>query len=227
MHAAASCNDGAAMSDEDWRVEVELTGTGGPERLRGAAGAAELYASAEHELRDRAVVTLDDDRVFAYAQTREAAEAAEQALRELAAGEGLETNFKLTRWHPAAEEWEDASLPLPSDAASLAAEQAERPEAERELEEEEAELGKDTKIPEWEVRITVSSHGEAVALAQRLAAEGLPTQRHWRHLLIGAWNESDANALVDRLRGELGSDAEVTAEVSAAFVNKYARLVWF
>jgi hypothetical protein len=228
MQAAASCNDAAAMTDEDWRVEVELTSKPAAETLRGAGGGAgELYATARHELSDRAVVTRDGNVLFAYAKTQEAAEAAEQALRELAAGEGIEAKFTLTRWHPVAEEWEDASKPLPSNTTGLVEELAESTVAEQELDDEETELGKETRIPEWEVRITLSSHGEAVALAQRLAAEGLPTQRHWRHLLIGAWNESDANTLADRLRSELGSDGEVSVETTAAFVNKYSRLVWF
>jgi hypothetical protein len=196
------------MDQEDWRVEVELEDSGAAEQLHGAAGAKELYSHARRELHNRAALTNDDNLVFAYATTRADAEAAEQTLRELAAKERLEATFSLTRWNPPAERWEDPSAELPSDPAAV--EDAE--------EQREAQEGHATGIPEYEVRITLATHSEAVKLARRLAGEGLPTQRHWHYLLIGAWNEDDANALAERLRQELPAGTDLRVEATLAYV---------
>jgi hypothetical protein len=218
VHDAPSCNDGAAIDDEDWRVEVELADRGSAERLHAAAGATELYEHLRGELPQRAALTHDDNLVFAYASTREGAEAAERTLRDLAAKAQLEAGFTLTRWHPLAERWEDPDAPLPSDPAAVAEEQKEGQASEREFAATETAADKKAGIPQYEVRITLASHAEAAALARQLAAEGLPTQRHWHYLLIGAWTEDDANTLADRLRGEVPDGAEVRVETTFAFV---------
>jgi hypothetical protein len=203
------------MNEEDWRVEVELADSAAAGTLHAAAGAKELYSDARRELRNRAALTHDDNLVFAYAGTRDAAGIAEQTLRELAANEGLDATFTLTRWHPAAERWEDPAAQLPSDPGAVAEERQEGEEAEAERE---AQEGRQTGVPEYEVRITLPSHSAAVALAKRLATEGLPTQRHWHYLLIGAWTKDDANALAERLREELGDGAEIRIETTFAYV---------
>ncbi|MGA2469877.1 MAG: hypothetical protein ABSG64_04215 [Solirubrobacteraceae bacterium] len=205
------------MSDEDWRVEVELADDASAKQLHTAAGAMELYEHARRELRDRAALSHDGNRVFAYATTREAAEAAEQALKDLAAREGLLATFTLTHWHPVAEQWEDPDKPLPSDGAALAEEREEGAEEETEREEEE---GHETKVPEFEVRLTLPTHADAVALAKQFAREGLPTQRHWHYLLIGAWTEDDANALADRVRTQAPAGTEVRVETTMAYLLK-------
>jgi hypothetical protein len=202
------------MADEDWRVEVELADSGAAGKLHAAAGAKELYAHARKELRERAALTHDGNLVFAYAATRGDAESAERTLRELAAAEQLAASFTLTHWHPAAERWENPAVQLPSDPADVAEERQEAAESETERE---AQEGHDTGVPEYEVRITLPSHSAAVALAKRLAGEGLPTQRHWHYLLIGAWTEDDANKLAERLRAEL-PDAEIRVETTFAYV---------
>jgi hypothetical protein len=206
------------MAEEDWRVEVELADSGAAEKLHGAAGAKELYSHARRELHNRAALSRDDNLVFAYATTREDAQDAEQTLRELAAKEQLEATFTRTRWHPLAERWEDADAPLPSDGSSSAEEQREGEESEREFVAEETAADQKAGVPEYEVRITLPSHSEAVAFAKRLAAEGLPTQRHWHYLLIGAWTEDDANALAERIRGEAPAGSEVRVETTFAYV---------
>jgi hypothetical protein len=224
MAAAASCNDGAAMSepyrdDEDWRVEVELAQDTGADRLHAAA--SELYVNARRELRRHAVVTHDDNVVFAYATTREDAQAAEAALRELATKEHLQASFTLTHWNQDAETWQSPDAQFPTDAAVVAQEQSEAHAGEQQTEADEA---KASGIPEFEVRLSLASHREAVALAQRLADEGIPSQRNWRYLLVGAWTEDDANTLADRLRGELGDEVEIQVEYTKAFIERDAHI---
>jgi hypothetical protein len=207
--------------DEDWRVEVELPDHDAAKRLHGAAGATDLYWRARGALRDRAALTHDDNLVFAYATTREGAEAAEQALQELAGKEQLEASFTLTRWHPIAERWEDPAVPLPSDPAALAEERKEGQESEREFEAEEVAEDQHSGIPEYEVRITLPSHSAAVALAKQLAAEGLPTQRHWHYLLIGTWTEEDATTLAERIRADAPPGTEVRVETTFAYLLEH------
>jgi hypothetical protein len=208
------------MDEQDWRVEVELSDGAAAKRLYGAAGATELSRHAGAALHERAALSRDDNVIFAYTRARDTAQAAEVTLRALAAEEKLEATFTLTRWHPVAEHWEDPDAPLPSDAAALAEEQHEEIEEETEREEEE---GHKTGVPEFEVRITLPSHREAVALAKLLANEGLPTQRHWHYLLIGAWTEADANALADRLRAEVPAGAGIKVETTMAYVLEQDR----
>jgi hypothetical protein len=203
------------MADEDWRVEVELADSDAAEKLHRVAGAKELYSHARRELRNRAALTHDDNLVFAYATTRADADAAEQTLRELAGAEQLEAKFSLMRWHPLAARWEDPAAPFPSDPASVA---EEREEGEQSEVAREAQEGHATGIPEYEVRITLPSHSEAVALAKQLAGEGIPSQRHWHHLLIGAWTEDDANALAERLRHEVAAGSDIRVEATLAYV---------
>ena len=80
-------------------------------------------------------------------------------------------------------------------------------DAEREAEHEKLEA-QDTAdslasgYAEWEVQIALPSHGDAVELAERLESEGIPVTRRWKHLIVGADDEDDANALATRLRDE-------------------------
>ncbi len=205
------------MSEEDWRVEVELEDHAAAAKLHLAAGnddADTLYSHGRRALRNRAALTHDGDRVFAYAATREDAEAAERTLRSLAESEQLTASFAITRWHPVAERWEDPATPLPADPSALAGEQEEGTEA------QEAEVAEDQKagVPEWEVRVTLPSHSQAVAFSKQLAADGVPSQRHWHYLLIGAWTQEDANALAERLRTQAPADSEVRVETTFAYL---------
>jgi transcription elongation GreA/GreB family factor len=177
---------------EDWRVTVELGVGHGLER-----------ALDEHELEDetrdavggRVAVSADGPHVFLYADTREVAEQALDEVRAIVAREGGEATYALHRWHPIAEEWEAADVPLPSTEAEKAGEHAE-------LERQETEESEEAGYAEWEVRLDLPSHRDAVQLATKLEAEGIPATRRWTYLLVGAADEDDAKALADRLRTE-------------------------
>jgi hypothetical protein len=211
VRAGRSCDDGAAMSSEDWRVEARLADNGAAERLHTAAGAAKLYEHARRELYGRAALSHDENRVLAYTDTREHAEAAQAALEALAATEALAASYTIERWHPLAERWEDADAPRQSDA-----QEAREGEA-AELELDRADSAR-TGVPEWEVRVTLAKHADAVALARKLAAEGIPTQRHWTYLLVGAFSEQEAEMLAERIRGEAPEGSAVRVEGTMAYV---------
>jgi hypothetical protein len=199
------------MSDEDWRVRVELDDEGVAGRLHGRAGAIDVERHARRELGDRAVLSRDGNVLFAYATTREGAESAASALRALCASEGVEAKLSLTRWHPARAEWEDADLPLESGPDAQA-------QAHAEEERDEEQEGKASGVPEFEVKITFPSRGDAIEFAERLDSEGIPTARHWHHLLVGAWTEDDANLLADRIRAEAPPGTEVATDMTLAYL---------
>jgi hypothetical protein len=207
---------------EDFRVTVTF-----PDE----AGAASLAATAaEHELEDEArrklgagiSVSADGPNVFLYADTREAADGAKGIVEAILAQEGGKAAISLDRWHPLAEEWEPADAPMPET------------EAEREAEHEKLEA-QDTAdslasgYAEWEVQVALPNHGDAVELAERLESEGMPVTRRWKHLIVGADDEDDANALAARLREEAPAGSELTVEPGGemAWEGAPKRSRWF
>jgi hypothetical protein len=203
------------MSDEDWRVEVQLQDEGAAQQLHAAASVADLAAHARKTVGERAVISVDGPLIFAYATSRANAEAARAALSDLLAKEGLvATSVRLARWHDVAEEWEDPELPLPVGAAALAAERAE-------LEQSELAEAAGDKYPEWEVRVSLPTHRQAIEFAEHLRDESLPCQRHWRYLLLGTWTEVEAEDLAARLRNEVPADSKVVVEGTYRSVREH------
>lgn len=173
-----------------------------------------LAALSEHEPGERAreelgrlAVTHEGDHVFVYADSLGAAEGARDALEWLIAERQGEAEVTLWRWHPEEERWEDASTPLPASEDERAAEHSIR---ERRETEESLRSG----APGWEVRITLPTHHDARAFAERLRGEGIPVAQRWRHLLVGANDEDDARSLAERLRVEAPPGSELEAQAS-------------
>lgn len=198
------------MSD-DFRLKV----TAGDRReavlLCERLASGELEHALQSGAEDRVVVSSDDHDVFLYANTREQADAAAYAITAVAGQEGWHLQLELRRWHPVAEEWEDPEAPLPATDSELASERAEL--LSRERAESEA-LG----VPEYEVRVECRSHRATVELAGKLAAEGLAPVRRWRYLLVGAADEESAQALADRLAGEVSAGTSVSVEATFAAI---------
>lgn len=194
------------MSD-DWRLRVGLVDEGAARALTERLEAERLGEGLQTAFGDQLIVSGEAAEVFCYAGERAQAELAADAIRTIAAEHGWGVELELTRWHPDAEEWEDAEKPLPTTHAERAAEHAERMAKERA---ESNERG----YAEYEVKVHCSSHRDTVELADRLHDEGLPIVRRWKYLLVGASDEDAANALADRLRAEAPAGATVTAEVS-------------
>ena len=185
---------------EDWRVTVTLR-----EEEEAAGLLARLREHEAGEAPDRRVaVSADGPHVFLYADTEAAARAAEGAVRE-ALGENLSADIALDRWHPIAEQWEDASVPLPQT------DEERRAEHER-LEAEEAAESQASGIAEWEVKVELESHHEAEELADRLESEGWPVVRRWTYVLVGCSNEDEAHALAERLKGQAPAAAKIEVE---------------
>jgi hypothetical protein len=190
------------MHDE-FRVTAEVEK---PRELLEALKAAEHGRDAQGTL-PRAAVTREGERVFIYIDSQESAQRAQAVVRAAMAQRGLAGEVAVARWHPLEERWEDAAKPLPASESERVAEHAR-------LERHETEESKQAGIAEWEVRVTLPSHQEARAFAERLRAEGIPVNQRWRHLLVGANDEDDAVALAERLRTEAPAGSEIHSEGS-------------
>jgi hypothetical protein len=199
--------------DDEFRVEVELDddehGYSIGEHLR----ALDLDDDARDRLGANVLVTRDGSRIFLYAASEPQAREAERVVRELVAADQLTAEIAVTRWHPVEEDWKDAAIPLPSSPEEERAEEAAHAAAEAE------EARVDGRF-DWEVVAYLPSRDEAVELATRLAAEGVPALRRWRYVVAGAVSEQEAFALADRLRAELPEDADVRVEVDLSDVER-------
>jgi hypothetical protein len=194
------------MNDE-WRLRIDVQGERDAGSLTERLNAAELEHELSEAFHDRLIVSGDGPRVFVYAGTREQAERARGLIGDLAKTHGWDLVIELTHWHPEAEAWEDPELPLPASDAARVVEHEELIAAERE------QLAA-TGEPEFEVRVDLPSHREAVRFAELLRAEGLPAVRRWKYLVVGATDEDAARALATRLEGEAPEGSKIAVEGS-------------
>ena len=63
---------------------------------------------------------------------------------------------------------------------------------------------------DYRIRVELESHGQAEDLADQLEAEGYGVLRRFRYVVVGTDTQEDAEALAERLHGEV--------EPSSAFV---------
>jgi hypothetical protein len=203
--------------NDDWRLRIELEDEGLARRLGERLEAGEIEHDLEQAFHDRVVVSINGPELFCYTGSREQAERAEELIRRIAAGDDWPIDVSLARWHPVAEEWQDPDAPEPTTAAATEEEREERVEDERE---DSAEQG----YPEMEVRVDAHSRHEARELSHRLQEEGLPNIHRHNYVLIGATDEDSANALADRLRGELPDGTAIAVEQNRRAV--YDRRAW-
>lgn len=203
--------------NDDWRLRVDLHDDRRAHELTDRLEAFDL----EHDLRtsfdDRVIVSRDGPEVFCYAATREQAQAAEKAIRSVAAEHGWPMDCELAHWHPSAQEWEDPDASLPLGDAERAAER--RRLMDRERSESEAQ-----GYPEYEVRVHCASHRDALELVERLRAEGVESVQRWQFVVLGAPDEDSAGALAERLRGEVPAASTITVEGSVREVLAQAPL---
>jgi hypothetical protein len=198
---------------DEFRIEVEVPRERVGELLD-ALGSLERGSLAGVPSPKHVAVTHEDGHVFVYADSPDDATRSHAALEAILAQERIEAQLSSRRWHPEEERWEDASLPLPSTPAEHAAEH-------ERLEKTETEESQAAGHPEWEVRVTLPSHHDARAFAERLESEGYPLRRHWRHLQLGTRDEDEARALAERLRAEApeGSSFEVAGDAWDAWAE--------
>jgi hypothetical protein len=97
---------------DDWRVELDVEDHDALHRAIDRLRERGVAKEARHRLGVDVVISVDAERIFAYTQTREAAQEAARVLVELARDHHLTAHHTIARWDSTAERWE------PSDAAS-------------------------------------------------------------------------------------------------------------
>ncbi len=171
------------VTGDDWRVRIEVEGgtehTAFVDLFRHGLGleARELAgALADHHL----AVSRDGNALFVYAGSRSQAEEARKVVEaELREHELVAAVSSVERWLADELRWDNEH----------------DPSWEEELEEK--------GFAPWEVRVSCASHEEAVALADRLEDEGYEPVRRWRYLIVGTSSQAAAEALAEKLHGEV------------------------
>lgn len=188
---------------DDWRVTVDFDDEADGTDLVEWLQAARFEAAERGRFGERVIVSREGARVYLYADAEERAREAQIRVEERLSEAGRAERISLARWHPVAQEWEDASVPLPQTEAEVEAEEDVR-------QAREAAESLERGYAAWEVRVELPSPEETARLAERLESEEIPVVRRHRYLLAGAANEDEANALADRLRSEVpGARIEV------------------
>lgn len=179
---------------DDWRIHIEVEGehAGGLLDRLGAELDEEARELARELAQKRLAVSRDGDEIFVYASSRAEAERAhaviESQLRSL--GANAKTS-RVEHWLEDEERWDD------------------EPEGET-WEEEELDRG----YAPWEVRVACRSHHEARELGRSLEAEGYRPLARFQYLIVGTASKEDAEALAERLHGEVEGGGEVVAETN-------------
>jgi hypothetical protein len=159
------------------------------------------------------MVTRDGSRLFLYADSDARAREAERVVRDLVDADELSAEISVTRWHPAAEEWRDASLPVPRTPEEEQAEYSARERAEAREAELEGEY-------DWHVVIHMPGRDEAAELADRLQHKGVPVTQRWRYVIASALTEERAEELAERLRSELPDEVDIRIDVDLSDVAR-------
>jgi hypothetical protein len=194
-----------ATDFNDWRVTARLRDPGQARHAVDALSAHQVEDEIHGRLGGRVAVGTDGaESVFLYTHTRDAAASAQQVLADVLAGHQMTADFAVERWHPVAEEWEAADIPLPASEAGIRAERA-RVDAEETRE----SLASGHAL--YEVRVQLPSHHDSVAFAARLTGEGYSVARRWRFLAVGANNADQADEFEAAIRAEAPPGAQVTA----------------
>jgi hypothetical protein len=185
---------------DDWRVTVSVSGPGQPPFS---------LSQAEEDIRRQVgrgiAVGAGGAQIFMYAGTETAARDAERIACEVLAGHGIAVESAVHRWHPIEEHWETPDVPMPQTSAEREAEHQRLVDAETA---ESLAAG----AAQWEVRVELGSHRQAVALARKLEGEGRAVVRRWKFLLVGAVNEDAARELAGQVRQEAPPGAAVLVE---------------
>jgi hypothetical protein len=197
--------------NDDWRLRIRLEDDATADALTARLRDHTTPDDQTPTMHDRIVVSSDGSEVFCYTGAREQAEATQRAVAQLVADEGWAAEYELTHWHPTAEQWENADLPLPETDAQRAQEVRQRIAQERADSEQQG-------YPDFEVRVQCHSRGEAGELAERLGDEGIPVVHRWSAVLVGAADEASAQQLAERLRSEAPAGSSVTVEGNLRFI---------
>jgi len=194
---------------DDWRVTITVSGETGA----GQAQQSLSLRQAEEDIRGQVgrgiAVGAGDGQVFLYAGTEAAARDAGRVACDVLAGHGMAAGSAVHRWHPLEERWEDPGVPMPQT-------KTEREAEHQRLVDTETAESQAAGIAQWDVRVELGSHRQAVALARELESEGRPVVRRWKFLLVGVSNEDEARELAGQIRQQAPPGTAVLVEQAGA-----------
>lgn len=183
------------MAKDDWRVRVELQ-----EERHATDFLARLGLDLGSEARElakeleehRLAVSNDEDTVFVYAPTRDAARKAKAVVEAELSERNLRADeIVVEHWLDDEDRWDD---------------EAPGPDIEEELLQE--------GYAPWEVRVERESIDEAHKLADQLEKEGYGIVRRAHYVIAGTATKEDAETLAARLHGEVEPGGELVYEVT-------------
>jgi hypothetical protein len=196
----------AVTDDNDWRVTVTLHASEHVQQAMHHLSTRDVEQDVHRRLGSHVVVGEGDrNELYLYTHTKDAAAAAQQEVADLLGSLGLAAEFAVHRWHPVAEDWEAADVQLPGTPEAIAAEL-------QRLDAEETSESLASGRADFEIRIELRSHQDAVALAARLTAEGYTVVRRWKFLIVAANNADDAAAFAAKIEQETPAGTKVSIE---------------
>jgi hypothetical protein len=178
---------------DDWRIRIEIAEgehSGFLHRLGEglSSEAAELAKDLESK---RLAVSRDGDEIFVYASSPDDAAKARAVVEAELSSLGIEaTPSKVEHWLSEEERWDDEP-------------------ATETWEQDELDRG----FAPWEVRVSSASAEEAEKLAAQLEGEGYSVIRQSQFLFVGTATREDAEALAERVHGEVTASGETVAEI--------------
>ena len=179
------------MADsDDWRVTISLSDQAQTGQAQRSFSLRQVEEDIRRQVGRSIAVGADDRQIFLYAGTETAARDAERIARDVLARHGIAAESALHRWHPMEEQWENPDVAMPQT-------EAERQAEHQRLEDTETAESVATGIAQWQVRVELGSHRQAVALARTLENEGravrIPLrERHgecFRKCCRGRWTQ--------------------------------------
>jgi hypothetical protein len=93
---------------DDWRVELDVEDHDAFHRALDRLRERGVAREARHRLGEDVTISVDGERIYAYAPTRERAQEAARVLAELASSHHLTVDSTIAHWHPEQERWEPA-----------------------------------------------------------------------------------------------------------------------
>jgi hypothetical protein len=179
------------MTRDDWRLRIELGDEHAPPLLERLGLVRDDADELAGELASsRLAVTRDDDTVFVYASSSLELERAKAVVqRELEELHARPQAMVSEHWLADEERWDDEPAGEDYDAEIL-----------------------DDGYAPWEVRVRCTDHRAARELADRLEGEGYGVLRRWDSVIAGCATREDADALAERLHGEVEAGGDLVWE---------------
>jgi hypothetical protein len=185
----------------------------------------EIEAQVRQRLDERAVVSGTDLRLYLCTGTRESAVAAQEVIRAVLAAHHLRGTTVTHFWDPSVDRWVNAADSVPDDTELTLMPGKHRYGPAREVAMD-TRIADATGLATWEVRVDLPSHHDAAAFARRLKAQGHPPVRRRRHLLVGARNQDEAQALSTAIHAQAPPWAAISvlrAPYTGADVARWTR----